>query len=252
MQKIFLTSDLGCSTKIDGIRYSTKMNNINGVVDQIKSVLTGNNKMIFFVSNPTEYEKNDNYARLTFESFKKSGFAFNNEVIIDDRFNGDIANEVKSADLIFLSGGETEIQMNFFEKIGLRDILKDYNGVIIGQSAGAINLATEVLCPPEYEEEIGKNYKWLGLSKTSISVEPHFVLNITDELDIRLRNESLKISSERPLYAICDGSHIYIDDISAKLFGEAYLIENNNITKINDNGRVLDITTMQMSLDKKI
>lgn len=241
MQKTFLTSNLGCIVKNDGVRSSTQMNNINGVVDKIKSVLSGNEKMIFFVSNPTDYEKNDYYARMTFESFRKSGFVFNSEVIIDDRFNGNIANEVKSADLILLAGGKTETQMKFFEKIGLKDILKNYNGVIIGQSAGAMNLAVEVLCPPEDEEEIGGTYKWPGLSKTSISVEPHFVLDVTDELDIKLREELLKISSDRRLYAICDGTHIYIDDTSATLSGEAYLIENGSIIKINDNGMTLDI-----------
>lgn len=42
--------------------------------------------------------------------------------------------------------------MKYFEEIGLREILKDYNGVIIGQSAGSLNLATIVVCAPEFEK----------------------------------------------------------------------------------------------------
>jgi len=243
MQRIFLTSNLGCSIKINGIRYSQEMNNINGVVDQIKRVLSRNRKMLFFVSNPNDFVTNDDYARLTFESFAKSGITFDNKVVIDNRFQDDLAGEVKTADIVFLSGGKTEIQMKFFEEIGLKGALKDYKGVIIGQSAGAMNLANEVLCPPEEEEEIGQNFNWPGLGKTSISIEPHFVLNVIDELDIKLRNELLKISSNKVLYAICDGTHIFIDDNSEKIYGEAYIIENGNISKINDSGMVLDITS---------
>ena len=235
MSKIFLTSDLGCSIKVDGVRISQEMNNFNGVVDQIKNALGNTKKIVFIVSSPTNYEGNDNYARLTFESFRKSEIVFEKELIIDDRFQGNLM-EIKNADLVFLAGGNVAVQMSYFEKIGLKEILEDFKGVIIGQSAGAMNLAHEVLCPPEYEDQIGENYKWNGLGKTSISVEPHFVLDVCDEIDVRLRNELLNISEYRPLYAICDGSYILVDDKLSTLYGEAYLVEKGVITKICENG----------------
>lgn len=252
MKKIFLASDLGCSIKINGVRFSKEMDNTNGVVNQIKDYLTGNNKMVFLVSDPNDHEKNEAYAKRTFDSFSKSGIIFENKILINGKYQGNIVEEIKTSDLVFLSGGKTEVQMKFFEYIGLKEILKDYNGLIIGQSAGALNLATNVLCSPEEEEEIGKNYKWSGLGKTNINIEPHFVLNVVNELDIKLREELLKISSEKRIYAICDGTHIFIDDVSAKLFGEAYLIENGNITKINDNHIELDITPIQANSNKKL
>jgi len=236
VQSIFLVSDMGCSEKIDGVRYSKAIDNSNGILEQLKSMIQKTQKMLFFVSDPKIFDKNDNYADLTFKSFRKSGLIFNEEKLIDGRSQGNLAYEIKTADLIFLSGGKTAIQMNFFEDIGLKEMLKDYQGIIIGQSAGAMNLANEVVCFPEDEEEIGQNHTWAGLAKTKINIVPHFVLNIIDELDIQLRNELLKISTNRTLYAICDGSHIFIDDTSAKIYGETYLLENSNITKINDNG----------------
>ncbi len=245
MKKIFLVSDLGCSVKVDGVRKSKTIDNNNGIIEQIKNALPSTRKIVFFVSDPTDYGKNDNYAILTFESFRKSGFNFNEELVIDNRFEGDISEELKSTDLIFLSGGTTETQMIFFENIGLRNLLNNYNGVIIGQSAGAINLATDALSSPEEESEIGKNYKWPGLAQTNINIEPHFNLNVSTNLDIRLRNELLKMSEENSLYALCDGSHIYIDEVSSKIYGEAYLIEAGKIKKINDMGLVLDVEQLR-------
>ncbi len=251
MKKIFLTSDLDCSVKVDGVRQSQKMNNANGVVDQIKSVLLGKNKMVVLASNPNEFDKNDYYATFIFESFKKSGIGFKKNILIDNRFKENIEETIKTADLVFLSGGKTEVQMKFFEKINLKNILKEYQGVIIGQSAGAINLADEALCPPEEEEEIGKNYKWKGLGKTNINIEPHFTLNVEDELGIKLREELLKMSVDQKIYGICDGSHIFVNDESAKLYGEAFVIENGKIDKVNDNMMELDVTISQDNLRKK-
>ena len=238
MLRIFLTSDLGCSTKVGGVRISQEINNINGLVDQIKKELIKTDKMVFIVSSPTNYDLNDNYANQTFESFRKSGIVFENEVVIDDRFEGNLE-EIKDADLVFLAGGNTAKQMDYFKRIGLREILEDFKGVIIGQSAGALNLADEVLCSPEYKEEIGNTYKWNGLGLTQINIEPHFVLNVTADVDIKLRKELLKISCYKHLYAICDGTHILIDEKSATIYGEAYLVEDGLITMIKESEKIL-------------
>ena len=245
VQNIFLVSDMGCSEKIDGISHSKAIDNSNGILEQLKSMIPKAQKMLFIVSNPKTFDKNDYYADLTFQSFRKSGLIFDEEKLIDGRFQGNIADEIKTADLIFLSGGKAEIQMKYFEDIGLKKMIKDYQGIIIGQSAGAMNLATEVVCFPEDEEEIGQKYIWPGLAKTKISIVPHFVLNVAAELDIKLRNELLKISTARTLYAICDGSHILINDESTKIYGESYLLENSNITKLTDNGKIMSLSQVE-------
>ena len=241
MKKVFLTSDMGCSIKENGVRHTTKIDNRNHIIEQIKEKLTNENTIVFITSNPDDYEKNDNYAKITFESFNISGFNFKKLIIIDNRFLDNIEKTIKSSDLVFLSGGNTEIEMKYFEKIKLREILKEYNGVIIGQSAGAINLASIAVCSPEYEEEIGKNYVWPGLDLTKINIEPHFHLEINNKLEEKLRNELLSLSEKYPIYAIKDGTHIYVDEIESILYGEAYLIKNKKITKISNNGNKLKI-----------
>ena len=70
MKKIFLTSNLGCSYKVDGIRYPKTINNVNGIIEQLKENLKDEGTLLFFCSDPSDYEKNDNYAKVTFERTK--------------------------------------------------------------------------------------------------------------------------------------------------------------------------------------
>ena len=242
--KVFLTSNLGCSKKINGIKYPKKMDNTNNFIEVFKDKLDKNRKFIFIASSPDEYERNDNYSEVTFESFKLDGFSFQENILIDHRYNGNLKDEIESSDLIFLAGGHTPTEMAYFEEIGLRDILKNYNGIIIGQSAGAINLATTVVCAPEYDGEIGTDYVWKGLGKTNINVEPHFVLNVPEE-DLKIREELLKLSVDYPIYAICDGSYIFDDGEEATIYGEAYYINNRIIEQLSKNKETYKIKELK-------
>lgn len=234
MKKVFLTSNMGCSEKINNKRYATPIDDSNGIIKQIKNNLSNENNLIFIVSNPLDFDKNDNYGKITLDSFNMSGFNFKNLIIIDDRYKGDLNNTIKEADLVFLAGGNTFVQMQFFEKINLGKILENYEGVVIGQSAGAINLAKYAICAPEYEEEIGTNYIWSGLNMTNINIEPHFILETNSELEKRLRKELLDLSLKYPIYAILDGTHIFDNGKEIILYGEGYLIKNKNIVKLSN------------------
>ncbi len=236
MKKIFLTSDMGCSKKINNQRYATPLDNRNGIVDHLKKVLKREKNFVFFVSDSFDYEKSYSYAKLTFESFKMSGFNFTSFIVVDGKYDGNLKEDILNADLIFLTGGKTLTQMRFFEKINLKELLESYNGIIIGQSAGSINLAHKVICPPEEEEEIGTNYIWQGLGQTLVNVIPHFKLEVNEDLDKKLRNELLKLSFDNILYAISDGAYIFDDGESKIVYGKSYLINQGHIENICEDG----------------
>lgn len=240
MQKVFLTSDIGCSEKIDGKRCTKPLDNNNNFIKKVKENIKNEETFMYITSSPSNYETNDSYANITFDSFNMSGFNFKNLIIVDYRYNGNLKEDIKKTDIIFLSGGHTLTEMKFFEEIKLRDLLKDYDGVIIGQSAGSLNLAQTVVCSPESDEEIGTNYIWRGLEKTSINIEPHFTLH-AEECDKKLREELLKISKDYPMYALCDGSYILDNGKTITLYGETYYLKNGNIDKVCNDGECLEL-----------
>ncbi len=232
MKNIFLTSMLGCDEVMDNVIISKPIDNVNGVIKNIKDKLVKEDNFVFITSNPTDYENNDLYAKITFESFNKSGFNFKNLVIIDDRYKGDLKETLNDSDIILLAGGHTLTEMRYFEEINLRELLKLYDKVIVGQSAGSLNLAKTVVCAPEFIEEIGSSYTWKGLALTNINIEPHFITGNLNEADLLLREELLKLSEKYLIYALIDGSYIYDNGCSQTLYGEGYTIYKREIKKI--------------------
>ncbi len=241
MKKIFLTSKLGCEEKINNKVISKPIDNVNGIINNIKEKLIKEDNFVFITSSPKDYENNDLYAKVTFESFNKSGFNFKNLIIIDNRYKGNLKETINDSDVVLLAGGHTLTEMQYFEEINLRDILKDYNKVIIGQSAGSLNLAEMVVCSPEFIEEIGSSYIWKGLSLTDINIEPHFITGKLKEEELLLREELLKLSEKYLLYALVDGSYIYDNGSSQTLYGEGYTIYKREIKKICNKERYIEI-----------
>lgn len=231
MKKIFLTSNLKHYHKIDNKKIANKIDNTNRLVDQLKENICNYNTIVYVASDSSNIDKINEYSNLLFESLKLSGIYFKNYYILDDRTKHNATNYIKQADLIFLSGGDTYIQNEFFSIINLKYLLKEYCGVIIGQSAGSINLADNVYNSPEngYNSE---PIHFSGLGLTQINIEPHFNIETSNlnELESYQRDNILNESLSRTIYALCDGSHIFETDNSIVIYGKSYIIRRGGIS----------------------
>ena len=56
-------------------------------------------------------------------------------------------------DVIFLGGGHVPTQNAFFHRIGLREKIRNFDGIVIGISAGSMNSADVVYAQPELPGE---------------------------------------------------------------------------------------------------
>ena len=233
-----LMSDFKNYHKENGKKVANELDNSNGIVDQIKNSLNGNNTILFIASSPDDNEKIDLYTKLVFEGLKLSGISFNEYLVLCSSTEDNAQEYIDKANLIFLSGGDTYIQNEFFKRIHLRERLENFNGLIIGQSAGAINMADDAFNSPE-EMEDSEPVFFRGLGLTDINIEPHFILDDSnfDEPEKYQRNSILLESNNRKIYGQCNGSHILIDnDGTATIYGETYLISNGKITLVCENG----------------
>ena len=243
--KCILTSYIDLYDKDEaGNRIAKNFGNDNKILDNIKKYVNKYDNFLFVASNEFNNEATDVYANVTFESFNMT-LPFENYYILDSRTE-DIADElIQKADLIFLCGGHVPTQNKFFNNINLKEKIKSTNALIIGGSAGAMNMADTVYCPPELEGEaidpkFNKVYKGLGL--TNINVFPHYN-ELKDYLvdGIHVINEIvIPDSFKYDIYAINNGSYILIDDKNY-LYGEAYLIKDGKIEKINENDIIKQI-----------
>ena len=233
-----LMSDFKHYHKLNGEKIANELDNSNGIVNQIKNSLNGNNAILFIASSPDDKEKIELYSKLLFEGLKLSGVSFKEYLVLDSSTVDKTKEYIDKANMIFLSGGDTYIQNEFFKRINLREKLEKFNGLIIGQSAGAINMANDVFNSPE-EMEKSEPVFFQGLGLTNINIEPHFVLDDSnfDESEKYQRNAVLSESNNRKIYGQCNGSHILIDnDGNVTIYGKTYLISNGQISLACENG----------------
>ena len=162
-----------------------------------------------------------------------------------------MCNILKNSDLIFLCGGDTFVQNEFFNEIQLKEHIKKVNSVIVGISAGSINAALNVFNSPECKEDLVNSSNLQGLGLTSINIEPHFRLNNTNKflknktrgINEKIQREAIiKESCNRDIYAIPDGSYILEDSNYIYLYGECYKIKNGNINLICKDDEMIKIS----------
>ena len=156
--------------------------------------------------------------------FEEKGIHFEKAYVVDGRMTAEEAqNAVAEADVVWLSGGDTPTQFRYFGEYGLDKVIKQHKGVIIGMSAGSINLAETAICTltcEHYKQEIYK-----GLGCVNISVEPHFTIN-------EVSNELIELSKKYMIYGLCDDSIIVCLDGEVEFLGEIYILNNGNIEPI--------------------
>ena len=143
-------------------------------------------------------------------------FKENHLVSLDDELN--------DYDVIFLMGGNPIKQIEIINKINLRNIINKAK-VVIGVSAGAINLSNEAIYYNDYSEKI-EIYNGIGL--TDINVYPHFDINNKEFLE-----EVKMVSKIKTLIALPNESFIKLDDEQIEFCGYCYKVANDNIIKIN-------------------
>lgn len=184
------------------------------------------NMKIAFVASEFEniHEKTDWYCNHFLKMFSDCGITFGRVDVIDSRMSRETAQDtVRNSDVIWLSGGDTPTQYGYLENYGLIPCIKEHTGVVIGMSAGSINMTKTAICTKTCEHDELKIYEAMGL--VEFSVEPHFNLdNLTDEL--------LELSEIYPLYGICDNSAIICTESNTIYLGDVFLINNRCVNKV--------------------
>ena len=238
--KVMLTSSLGGSSKVNGIRVPSVLIERNGLLDNLKSIWIADANVLIICADPSDYEKNDSVCACLKESLPMSGLSISHIDKCDDR-NPNALDALKNVDVLILAGGHVPTQNKFMAQLQLRERLKDYCGIVVAWSAGSMNCADTVYAGPELDgEAIDPQYeRWIsGLGLTGINIFPHFQSLKDDYLDgLRLIEDITYADSVgHEIVALNDGSYIMLDDGKATLYGEAYMIKDRQQWKICNDG----------------
>lgn len=194
-----------------------------------------NCRCLLVSADPADAENNDRIRDDFARALSLAGLSFSAFDVCDER--NPSADNINGYYAVFLSGGHVPTQNKFFEKISLREKMKNFGGLVLGVSAGSMNCADCVYAIPELSGEAkSKKYKRFlrGLALTDLSVIPHYMSALTEKVDGKrvIEDLALKDSFSRLFYGLPDGSYFLMRGSFVTLFGEAYIIKNGMIEKI--------------------
>lgn len=216
----------------------------NRLVDNLKEDWKEQSRCLLICANPDAYMQN-NEMRFFFEkTVKETGLSVSAFDVCDSRNGEEAVKNLRAYDVLILGGGHVPTQNRFFQRIGLIQAIKGFDGIVMGISAGTMNCAGTVYAQPEMPgESTSKAYRRFleGLGLTRCNVLPHYQAVKGDVLDGKRLMEDITYpdSFGRKFYALPDGSYILQKDGAVTVFGEAYLVAEGEIRKICSAGESL-------------
>jgi peptidase E len=122
------------------------------------------------------------------------------------------AEQMAEAGLVYLTGGQPSILIERLKTIGLDQLLGNYDGVMVGRSAGALALCKRCLttCRSNSKTRIVN-----GLGLVNITLKAHY----TPQKDTTLTRFSLN----EPIFAVPEGSALVYEAGKLYAMGDAYL-----------------------------
>lgn len=138
---------------------------------------------------------------------------------------------IQNASVIFLLGGNTVEQNGILIEYELSDLIKKSRAVVMGTSAGAINMSAKWLCSKytDCKGEISSIYDGIGLD--DFSVLSHFDLenNIT-----QIQGELSPLLEEMNVYASNKDCAVRVKGDKIDILGNVYLISHSKIQKLDE------------------
>ncbi len=222
----------------NGIDYARKIDNDNNFLDNLKKCFNDRKCMVIISGNPQKRHHGDP-TEVTRQSFEMSGIPFDEYIYVNNENKQNIKEYIKKATVINLFGGHLPRCNAFINELNLKKLIRDYNGVIIGASGGAMNMADNVYCMPEEVGEFANksfNRHLKGLGLTDINIIPHYNFYKDKTLDGARILEDILIpdSYTTPLTILPDRSYIIQQENDVTYYGNCYLLNNGEMQPIRN------------------
>jgi peptidase E len=154
-----------------------------------------------------------------FDYFRSLGACNVDFVDYSDAYE-EINRKVKGSDLIYLPGGVASVLVERLESKNVDTLLRGYDGVVVGRSAGALALGKKCVVTRNRRHPTSKMIRGLGL--VDFSVKAHYNHS---------KDKALKrLSKQEKIYAIPERAALVYDSGSLSFMGDVYLFQNGEKT----------------------
>ena len=146
----------------------------HGIGEMLKKELRDTKSIVFIPGNPEKTEKaKTKYLPEFVGHFKKVGIVFDEIHFISPEMPSEEAQKlIKEADFVMLMGGEPYKMKGMCEQLEIMQALKEFQGVMMGYSAGAMLMSKSIVITPCCEEYPDFHIED-GLGLDDFSIYPH-------------------------------------------------------------------------------
>ena len=215
----------------------------NGFLATVKAELPLRPRVLMISAAPDDRAFTDSVLEGMTLCVRNSGIEPAEIVMLDRRNCDQAAVLVRSADWIVLCGGHVPTQNKFIHEIGLKELLKGFDGLVMGCSAGSMNCADVVYSHPELPGEAADpSYsRWLrGLGLTRLQIVPHYhqVRDFVIDGQRLFEDVVFHDSWKHSFYTFPDGGYILCKDGRETLYGTAWEISDGRMRQICSENQV--------------
>ena len=188
------------------------------IAEALQEELPVRDALVFISAWPQDYGRNDEDSDGMHQMFAERGMGFAAHHVIDRRTSAAEAAElVRAADCVFLMGGDPVLEMALIRDLGLVSPLRDSRAVILGVSAGAMNIGKQVA-------EIWDSKAFYdGLGLADITIKSHYA---EGDWFVPLLKE---MSMIHPIVAMEDESAVFLSEGGKRVLGRTHLFDNGEI-----------------------
>ena len=215
----------------------------NGLLAAVQAALPLSPRVLLVSAAPDDQAFTDYVLSSMTDCIRNSGIRPERVTMLDRRNAASASDLVRAADWIVLCGGHVPTQNRFLHEIRLKELLRGFDGLVMGCSAGSMNCAERVFSHPELPgEAVDPAYpRWLeGLGLTRLQIIPHYYQVRDVVLDgLRLFEDVIFPESWRhAFYTFPDGGYILQKDGRETLHGTAWEISNGQMRQITAENQV--------------
>lgn len=238
---VFLTSS-PCNDDVpEGVELPCIFFEKNGFVENLRERVPYPARLVVAAADPWDAELNDEMTQTMADCFEYHGMELSSVELLDGRTEEYAQQLIENCDVLLIGGGHVPTQREFFRRICLRELLREFDGVVIGISAGSMNSARIVYAQPECEgESLDPNYMrfFPGLGLADAMILPHYQKVKNYILDGKRLYEDITMADSmgHRFIAMPDGSYILAEDGREVLYGEGYLVKNGKMRRICRDG----------------
>jgi dipeptidase E len=177
-------------------------------------------RVVVFPWARASFDKKYKRRQRLFNYFRGLGACTVDFVDYGDTF-AEITRKVECSDLLYLTGGLTTVLIERLKSKSVDRLLRKYDKVIVGRSAGALALCKRCVLTDRREPAV-KVVKGLGL--VDFGVKVHYKPSKDAELK--------RLSKEEKIYGIPERSALVYDGGRLSFMGDVYMFQNGEKTRI--------------------